>query len=138
MHRTGLAVGNGGALSDIAARLGRWTPALNTLGRMVRSEPHRWHEHLSRLSDEMLAAPCAVARCGLLPEVVQALMTLASYGEPLSVDELGDLSPTIGRDQFRRVLEWADLLAYATLVAAKKWQLDAFVQRLLMGGVAAP
>lgn len=110
---------------------GHWCQLVCDVGKRCVNQPHRLREVLDEYHQEITGKPDTLRRFGLRDEAMSALINLADWNEPLSVDELRDLAPPETADSIDRVIHWADLLHLVIHVESFKRRLDPFLAELL-------
>jgi hypothetical protein len=120
--------------SRITSITGNWPVLLRSFWEKVRHDLHNWERHLDELRKKLTTQESAeklAMEFGIEPgECRMVLQTLHDYGETSSQD-LAELLESISPDLVKQVLNWADLLNFASKTGKAQWKLNHVVGNTL-------
>jgi hypothetical protein len=112
---------------------GNWGQLLHEMGSKSKLAPNRWKEHLDELEEQLNQSPEKwLPQLELVTEAKPVLMKMAEYSDPMSIEEIAQLSEQ-SEELVEKVIEWADLLSLVKQDKRDTWVLDKLVSRLVTG-----
>jgi hypothetical protein len=110
---------------------GNWGRLLYEIGSKNRTDPNHWEQHLNVLEKALNDSPEQWrGQLDLVPESIPVLTAMSDYREPITVEELSELSEQ-SDELVKKVIDWADLLNFVKQGEQNTWLLDALVSRLI-------
>ena len=112
---------------------GNWGQLLHEMGSKNKHAPNRWKEHLDELEEQINQSPEKwLPQLELVTEAKPVLMKMAEYSEPMSIEDMAELSEQ-SEELVQKVIEWADLLSLVKQDKRDTWVLDKMISRLVIG-----
>jgi hypothetical protein len=131
LEEIGLIPGDPDGRQRVTEVTGNWSLLLHAVGARCKSEPHKWREHLTAFSRDLVVQPEWRQAIGIPQGAIHIIRMMAELDVPISVDDFTALEPDLTVDHVERVLRWADVLSLVRKESQAKWKLDPVVRRLV-------
>lgn len=124
-------------LEGITKATGLWDQPLFLLGGQLRNDLGNWRETFKDVEQRIGANQIALYETLNYAPGAQTLLTvLTECEEALSATDIVDLSDFTNVPEVRRLLSWADLLAFIRPEGQGRWRIDPFIAHLMRDGGA--